>query len=81
LLYLYANSEVVVFAPRETSKNCALLYHLFPKVVEPLRKIVTASFMPVTLPNEVHIQVTLQLVVSQPVCLGVEPPSGTHDQI
>jgi hypothetical protein len=27
------------------------------------------------------VQVTLQLTVCQPVCLGVEPPSGTHAQI
>jgi hypothetical protein len=26
-----------------------------------------------------HVQVTLQLTVRQPVCLGVEALSGTHD--
>jgi hypothetical protein len=27
------------------------------------------------------LKVTFQLTASQPVCLGVEPPSGTHDQM
>jgi hypothetical protein len=35
----------------------------------------------VTYALEVEVEVTLRLTVSQPVCLGIEYPCGTCDQI
>jgi hypothetical protein len=43
--------------------------------------LTTAKFKPLILCYQVKVKVTLRLTASQSVSLGVEPPSGAHDQI